>query len=108
MKVVGKIQQVLPVESGVSKAGKDWQKQTLIVDNGDQYNPNVAISWFGEDKIKEVSKFKVGTEVEVSINLSSREYEGRWFNSIDGWKITANADFNKKSDSATGSDDLPF
>jgi len=116
MTIKGKITEKLKIESGTSKAGKDWQKQTIILDNGDQYNPLVAISFFGDEKLSEVSKFQTGNEVEVSINLSSREFNGKWYNSIDGWKIVANADFNSAEISKQNinkqqeetSDNLPF
>jgi len=108
MNVKGKITEMLKVESGTSKAGKEWKKQTIILDNGDQYNPLVAVSFFGEEKLTEVSKFKEGDEVDVAINLSSREFDGRWYNSIDGWKIQSNADFSTSKEPAKETDDLPF
>lgn len=85
--VKGKISSVLPVESGTSKAGKDWKKQGFVIDTGDQYNPHVCFSLFGEDKIAMLGNFSEGQDVEVSFNLSSREYNGRWYHNIDAWKI---------------------
>lgn len=85
----GKIVNILNVESGTSKAGKEWKKQGFVIDNGDQYNPNVCFSLFGDDKIAMLNNFTVGQEVEVAFNLSSREYNGKWYHNIDAWKITA-------------------
>ena len=113
MIVKGRLTQKLEVEKGTSKAGKDWQKQSIVIDNGDQFNPNICISFFGEDKIKMLKGFKEGQEIEVNINLSSREFNGKWYHSIDGWKISAGFDseevskgnINKKQDEP---DSLPF
>lgn len=87
MEVKGKIETILPVESGVSKSDKKWSKQSLVINNGSEYNPLVCISFFGDDKIGMLKSYKVGQDVEVSINISSREYEGKYFHNIDGWKI---------------------
>ena len=48
----GKLSRKLSVESGTSKAGKDWQKQSFLVDTGSQYNPEVCFQLFGEEKIQ--------------------------------------------------------
>tara|TARA_R110000824_G_scaffold85121_4_gene211847 strand:+ start:8539 stop:8874 length:336 start_codon:yes stop_codon:yes gene_type:complete len=111
MELKGKLEQKLTVEKGTSKAGKEWSKQSIIINNGDQYNPNTSISFFGDDKVKMLNKFDVGQDVKVYINLSSKEYKGKWYNQIDGWKIDllgsdiVNPELNN---SDAESDDLPF
>ena len=51
MEVRGKISKFLPLESGTSKAGKEWKKQSIILEQtGNDYNKEVVISFFG-DKI---------------------------------------------------------
>ena len=85
MEITGKLIKKLDVESGISKAGKEWQKQSILVEQfGTDYNKEVAISFFG-DKIKSIKDVEVGSDVNVSINLSSREYNGKYYHNIDGW-----------------------
>jgi hypothetical protein len=87
MEITGKLIKKLDVESGISKAGKEWQKQSILVEqSGTDYNKEVVISFFG-DKIKSLRDLQEGSEVVVSINLSSREYNGKYFHNIDGWFI---------------------
>ena len=110
MELKGRIESKLKAETGTSKAGKEWTKQTVIINNGDQYNPNTAISFFGDDKVKMLENFKEGVEVVIGVNISSKEFNGRWFNQIDGWKISAgdktpNPELNK---SDAEDDMLPF
>lgn len=88
--IKGKIVNILKVESGTSKAGKDWSKQSFVIDTGDEYNPNIAFGMFGEDKIAELAKYSVGQDVEVSFNLSSREFKDKWYTQADAWKIQVN------------------
>ena len=35
----GKVIEILPIESGISKAQKEWKRQSFVIDNYDQYNP---------------------------------------------------------------------
>jgi len=116
LSVKGKLTRKLSVESGTSKAGKEWKKQTFIVDTGAQYNPEICFQLFGEEKIEMLNHHDEGEQVEVSFNLSSKEFNGRYFHNIDAWRIetiASNAtnpmeeapDFNAP---ATEEDDLPF
>ena len=87
MKIIGKLVQKLEVETGVSKSGKNWEKQSILIEqSGTEYNKAVAVSFFG-DKIKQLRDIEVGSEVSVSINLSSREFKGKYYHNIDGWFI---------------------
>ena len=85
MKITGKLVQKLDKETGTSKSGKSWEKQSILVEQlGTDYNKEVVISFFG-DKIKNLRDIEEGSDVSVSINLSSREYNGKYYHNIDGW-----------------------
>ena len=116
----GKVSLILPVEEGISKAGKEWQKQSFVIDTGDQYNPELCFQVFGTDKIEKViNAINVGQQVEVHFNVSSREWEGKYFHNIDAWKVEVlgsavatptQAPTAAPSQDANGpvKDDLPF
>ena len=87
LEITGRISKVLSIESGQSKAGKEWKKQGFVVDAGAQYNPEVCFSLFGDDKINMLRNYGAGQEVKVSFNISSREYNGKYYHNIDAWKI---------------------
>ena len=115
LSIKGKITKKLEVESGTSKAGKEWKKQSFIIDTGSQYNPEICFQLFGEDKIQILENYKEGDKVDVSFNLSSREYNGRYFHNVDAWRIepiegtshTVNEDL-PDFESSSEEDDLPF
>lgn len=104
MKVTGKLTKVLALEQGTSKAGKEWVKRSFVIDTGDQYNPELCIETFGEEKVKMLSNVAEGDQVEVSINLSSREYKGRYYTQVSAWKIEVMA----STDAQPVEEDLPF
>jgi len=110
LKIKGKITKILNVESGTSKAGKDWKKQNFVIDTGKEYNPEVCFSMFGDDKLEILSKYKEGADVEVHFNVSSREFNGKYYHNLDCWRIDAgdkapNPELNK---SDAEDDMLPF
>jgi len=104
MQIIGKLTTKLPRETGTSKSGKSWEKQDVVIEQaGTEYNKEVVVTFFG-DKIKSLRDIEEGSEVNVSINLSSREYNGRYYHNIDGWFIA------KLSEQTVGAadEDLPF
>ena len=85
MNVIGKLIKKLERETGVSKTGKTWEKQSILVEqSGTEYNKELVISFFG-DKIKSLRDIKEGSDINVSVNLSSREFNGKYYHNIDGW-----------------------
>ena len=86
MELIGKIIQVLPLQEGVSKAGNAWKKQEYILDPlGPQYPRKVCFNLFGDN----VDKFpmQVGQDVTVSIDIESREFNGRWYTDVRAWNV---------------------
>lgn len=122
MQLTAKLIQVLPLQSGTSKNG-EWRKQDIVVETDGQYPKKVCISIWG-DKASE-SVLQIGNILDISFDVESREYNGRWYTDVRAWKVdiaapmaaqggapgadyqqappAAPADFG--SDSA---DDLPF
>ena len=95
MEVTGKLVKILDLETGTSKAGKEWKKQSILIDTGGDFNNEICVSAFG-DKLEQMLKLEVGMEVSVLCNVYSREYNGRYFHNIDGYCFTNQS--NKSSD----------
>ena len=112
MEVTGIVKLIAPAETGVSKAGKQWKKQVIVIDTGAEYNPDIAIQAFGDEKINDLNKLAEGDSVLIKCNVSSREYNGRYFHNIDGYWFTKNTKEETRSVDVhfegTTPDDLPF
>jgi len=124
MEIKAKLIQLMPIQTGMGKNG-EWKKQEFIVETiGSQYPKKICISAWG-DKINE-SVLKEGNEINISFDLESREYNGRWYTDVKAWKLemagnnqssgesvkTQNVQqsepaFNNAPDSSP-EDDLPF
>ena len=87
MVVSGKIKVINPTQEVTAT----YKKRELVVTTNEQYPQHILIE-FGQDKCNILDNYKVGQEVEVSINLRGREWtnpqgETKYFNSVQGWKI---------------------
>jgi hypothetical protein len=87
MEITGKIIQVLPEQSGVSKtSGKEWKLQAYVLETQEQYPRKVHFEIFGDDRIKS-NQCNIDDMVTVSFDIESREFNGRWYTSIRAWRI---------------------
>ena len=109
MEIKGTLVKKLQTESGTSKSGKSWKKQMCIIDTETDYKNQVAITFFG-DKISLLDNVNEGDNVIVGCNVYSREYNGRFFHNIDGWKVSKSTSFgNDEQDQGfVTTDDTPF
>lgn len=117
MEIQGKIIQLLPEQTGEGRNGT-WRKRDYILETQDQYPKKVCFNLWG-DKIDE-NPVKEGDSVKVFFDVESREYNGRWYTDVKGWKIEQQANVNASdlpplpeepplgSAPPPGEDDLPF
>lgn len=86
--ISGIVLNILPLQSGTSKAGNQWQKQDFILETGGQYPRKVCICLFGDN----VEKFplQVGQSVTASVDIESREFNARWYTDVRAWNVVYN------------------
>ncbi len=117
MEIKGKIVQKLNVESGLSKAGKEWRKQSIVIETEGEYPKKICFTLWGE-KIDEL-KAKEGEMIAAKIDIESREYNGKWYTDVKAWQVqladgnSMKDEYNQEPDVSSfgdvdGSDDLPF
>ena len=84
MDIKGRVIQLLALQTGEGKNGT-WKKQDFVIETDGQYPKKVCISAWG-DKLNE-GALQVGNEVNISFDVESREYNGRWYTDLKAWKI---------------------
>ena len=84
MEVTGKIIQKLEPQSGTSKAGNAWTKQEYVLETIENFPKKIFFDFFGERANQ--YPLEVGDTVTLSFDIESREWNGKWFTSIRGWK----------------------
>lgn len=86
--VKGTVTQVLPMQEGVSqRTGTPWQRQSVIIEHeSGQYPKSIVVDINGIDRINKFA-LAVGKYVTAHLAISAREYNGRWYNTIEIWKV---------------------
>ncbi len=77
----------MPETRGTSARG-EWQRQEVVFETMDgQYARKVAVTFF--NRPDDVKNLKEGGSYNVSVNIESREYNGRWYTDIRAWRVVS-------------------
>ena len=87
IKIVGTIEKLMPISKGVSAAGREWVKQDIVMSmaNG-QFVKHLAATVMGQERIDNF-KLRVGDNIVAYLDIDAREYNSRWYNSINIWRV---------------------
>ena len=116
VEIKGKIIEILPEKSGQSANG-EWRKQEYILETDSNYPKKICFMAWG-DKIGEFN-LQQGENVEVSVDLESREYNGRWYTDVKAWKVSKDGmnpnneptyenQYTNENKLSIAEDDIPF
>lgn len=85
MEIFGKIIAVLPERSGTSQRGNQWRSVTYVLETQEQYPKKLAFDVVNE----KIDQFAIqpGETINVQFDINAREYNGKWFNSIQAWNV---------------------
>ena len=116
MEIKGQLIQKLPVSSGTSAKGQ-WQSQEIIIETLETYPKKIAIEFFG-DKVSEIDKLNINDQLTVSVNIESREFNGKWYTKVKAWKVVVDKaaepqkapepEYQTQFTDDPQTDDLPF
>lgn len=91
MEVVVKITQILPLQSGTSKSGREWKKVEFVgevMEGNSTYPRHICFTLFGDNKVSMIEPYAVESLVTVSFDIDSNEFNGRWYTTVNAWRIT--------------------
>ena len=92
MEITGKVVRLGGLTEGTSARGP-WRKQDLIIETDEQYPKTVCLTCW-TNKIDEIQKMVPGQMVKAQIDISSREFNGKWYTDVRVWRfepVTATA-----------------
>ena len=85
MEVEGKVIVVLPERTGTSRTGNPWKVREYVLETTNEAYPRkIAFDFFGDRA--DQFPLAMGDNIKLSFDIESREYNGRWYTSIRGWK----------------------
>ncbi len=83
--LTGKIKLIQDEQTFAS--GFTKREMVVTVDDG-RYPQDINLE-FVKDKISLLDDLEPGQEVTVSFDIRGREYNGRYYNNLQGWKVVA-------------------
>jgi hypothetical protein len=86
----GLVSTVLPAQTGTSARG-EWHSQNVVFEmqNNSPYPRKVSVKFF--NKRDEVARLVVGAAYNVTFDIESREYNGRWYTDVIARRIEPKA-----------------
>lgn len=85
MEITGKVLAVLELQSGTSKKGSEWKKRDFVIETLDEKFPKkVCFTLFGD---RADACPAIDSVVNVAFDIDAHEYNGKWFNSVNAWKV---------------------
>ncbi len=76
---------IMTVTKGTSARG-EWQRQDVVFEmNEGSFTRKICVTFF--NKPDDVARLREGATYTVSVNIESREYNGRWYTDIRAWRI---------------------
>lgn len=79
MEFEGVVYKILPLTQGTSARG-EWQRQDVVFELPSEFSRKICVTFF--NKPSDVAKLREGATYTVSVNVESREYNGRWYTDV--------------------------
>jgi len=95
LEIKGELTKFLDPQTGETKAGGTWTKQSFLVKTDAEYNNLYCFEVFGDEKVQNLTKYqKVGDTVTVEFNVNCNEYQGKYYTTLSAWKISKDTSAN--------------
>lgn len=111
LEIKGTLTKIGEIVEGLNKDNQPWQKLTYTVTTDQTYNNLYAFEVFSQEKVEQFRKYNVvGNKVKVQFNVSTNEWKGKYFTTLQSWRCTKDTmeDAPQKVAQAEAEDDLPF
>lgn len=85
MEFEGTVFKIMAATTGTSARG-EWQRQDVVFEMQEgTFARKICVTFF--NKPEDVARLKEGATYTVSVNVESREYNGRWYTDIRAWRL---------------------
>ena len=84
MEFEGVVYKIMPVTRGTSARG-EWQRQEVIFELPQEFSRKICVIFFNKES--DVARLREGMTCTVSVNIESREYNGKWYTDVRAWRV---------------------
>ena len=93
LEIEGRVSHILPEQSGTSSRG-EWVRGGFAIRTEGEYPKSICFEVLGRERIDKIRPYlREGGLVKVSFDVSSREWNGKWFTSLTAFSV-----FSKESE----------
>lgn len=85
MELEGKIFSILELTKGASAKG-EWKRQNIVIETTSDFPKKVCVSLWGP-KVDAISGMQIGDKVSMTVDLESREFNGKWYTDVRASRI---------------------
>ena len=84
MEFEGVVYKILPPTSGTSARG-EWKRQDVVFELPQEFSRKICVTFFKKEN--DVAQLREGMTYMVSVNVESREFNGRWYTDVKAWRV---------------------
>lgn len=82
--VKGTISHKGELQQGTSQNGYDWARQMVVIETPSYNGSFTKIALTAQNqRVDDLMNYQIGDKVEVGYSVTAREYNGKWYNSVD-------------------------
>lgn len=70
----------------VEQKSEKFRMRIIVIETADKYPQQIPVQ-FTNANVDKADALKLGDSVSVSCNIRGREYSGKWYLSLDAWRI---------------------
>ena len=85
MEITGRVVRLGGLTEGTSARGP-WRKQDLIIETEEQFPKTVCLTCW-TNQIDEIQSMVPGQQIRAQIDISSREFNGKWYTDVRVWRF---------------------
>lgn len=104
MELEGKIFSILELTKGASAKG-EWKRQNIVIETVSDFSKKVCVSLWGP-KVDAISNMQIGDKVSMTVDLESREFNGKWYTDVRASRIEK-VGSNANNINSVAKDDVP-
>ena len=71
-------------QQGTSQNGFDWARQVVVIETPSYNGSFTKIALTAQNqRVDDLANYQIGDKVEVDYSVTAREYNGKWYNSVN-------------------------
>lgn len=82
-----KLKGKLKVKGELKQVSDKFRVMDFVIETPDEKFPQSIQFQVMNDRIQEMDKYSIGEELEVTFDIRGREYNGKYYNSLNAYKI---------------------